>query len=488
MTSLGPILVATCANKSFSDLDVEVIDENNYKGPRDENNLPDHRVLQRQIPAQLVGFYCGLTSTMPRVFELAKFYQAQNVLTIGGGDHTSHLSEEAMQNGIDIVVRGEGEQVIVKIIQEFKKKSDWKKVAGISYKKRGKFFHNPPDKLELKNLADLPHPDFGLLRWAKKMFFYPINRTRGCSHRCEFCTVRTSPRWSSPKRVIENISWLVQTRKAHYFFIVDDRLNEDTEGTRQLFEAIASAKECGELPKKLSFIVQIRLEAAREIELLKLMRRAGVSMVCIGYESPIEQELLAMRKGIKPKDMVEYTKVFKKLGYWVHAMMIFGYPSQGEKITLTVKERMAEFKNFIKKSKPDTLQVLLATPVPGTDLFERLAKAGRIYPREIVGWENFDGGHLCFKPDEPMTAQEVQRASISIMKWFYSGWNFWKIPLVIFAFPFVVPFSFSAWQRQWRNTIWGYVGHRIVKQWVKMNFKADWLRRLSLAQEKLTTE
>ena len=195
-----------------------------------------------------------------------------------------------------------------------------------------------------------------------------------------------------------------------------------------------------------------------------------------------------MRKGIKPQDMVEYTKVFKKIGFWVHAMMIFGYPSQGEKINLTVKERVAEFKKFIKKTNPDTLQVLLATPVPGTDLYERLEKANRIYPREIVGWENFDGGHLCFKPDEPMTAQEVQRASISIMKWFYSSWNFWKIPLMIFAFPFVVPFSFSAWRRRWRNTIWGYVGHRIVKQWIKMNFKADWLTRLSLAQEKLATE
>jgi len=486
MTSLGPVLVATCVNKSFSDVDVEVIDENNYIGPLDERNLPDHKAFQEQRPAQFVGFYCSLTSTMPRVYELAKYYQAQKALTVGGGAHVNYLVDEALQNGLDIVVRGEGEEVIVQIIKAAKKNLGWEKIAGISFKKEGKIFHNPPEKLELCDLNSLPYPDFGLLRWAKKMVFYPLNRTRGCSRRCEFCTVNNKPRWVEPEKMFNNIAWLVQSRKAKHFFIVDDRLNEDAPGTEKLFRLLAQAKESGALPKNLSFTVQIRLEAAREEELLKLMYRAGVRMVCIGYESPIAEELQAMRKGIKPEDMVRYTKIFKKHGFWVHAMMIFGYPArQEEKILMSVKERITEFKKFIKKAKPDTIQVLLATPIPGTELYERLEKQGRIYPRDIVGWENYDGGHLCFEPDPPMSAQEVQRGSIAIMRRFYSGWNFWKIPLVIFAFPFVVPFgSFSRWYRLWRNSIWGYAGHRIVKKWLESSKQSRWLERLSLAQKR----
>lgn len=488
MTSLGPVLIATCVNKSFPDVDVEVIDENNYGGPRDAQNLPNHKLLQEQKPAQFAGFYCSLTSTMPRVFELAKLYKSEGALTVGGGAHVNYLVDEALHNGFDVVVRGEGEAAIIEIIKAAKEGRSFKKIAGISYQKNGKIFNNPPEKLEICDLNYLPNPDFGLLRYVKKLTFYPLNRTRGCSRRCEFCTVNNRPRWIEPQKAVDNIAWLVQSRKAKNFFIVDDRLNEDREGTEKFFELLAQAKEIGRLPKKLSFTVQIRLEAAREEALLKLMQRAGVRTVCIGYESPIAQELNAMKKGIKPQDMVDYTKIFKKNGFWVHAMMIFGYPvaSKSEKIIMSAKEKMNEFKRFVKKAKPDTLQVLLTTPIPGTDLYERLEKQGRLYPRELVGWENYDGGHLCFVPDPPMIASEVQHSSIEIMKWFYSYWNFWKIPGLIFAFPFLVPFSFSRWRRLWRNSIWGCGGHLIVKKWLKAHKKSQWLERLNLAHRKMS--
>ncbi len=489
MTSLGPILVATSVNKSFWDLDVEVIDENNYRGPRNEKKLPDHEYLQKERPAQFVGFYCGLTSTMPRVFELAAFYKNQGAATIAGGDHAAHLAEESLKNNIDIVVRGEGELVITEIIKALKEETILEKIGGISWRKNGKIFHNKPEKIELESLDNLVRPDFGLLRWANKISIYPINRTRGCSHRCEFCTVKTKPRWACADKALSDVFWLVQTRKAKNFFIVDDRLNEDAQGTRAFFESIIQAKKEGFLPKKIAFTVQIRLEAAREPEFLKLMHRAGVKAVCIGYESPIAQELNSMKKGLRPQDMVNYTKIFKKIGFWIHAMFIFGYPAKEGQISLSVRERVAEFKKFIRRSKPDTLQVMITIPLPGTELYERLNKQGRVYPRELVGWENYDGGHLCFKPDPPMNARQVQEGAIEIMKWFYSSWNFWKIPLLIFVFPFVVSFTFSSsgwqyWRRHWRNSILGYAGHLIIKQWLKLTKKSRWLERLALAQRK----
>ena len=71
-TSLGPICVATAASKL--DLwDVEVIDENNCRDghcPRDSEGRPDHRALQEVRPADVVGFYGSLSSTIPRLFEL----------------------------------------------------------------------------------------------------------------------------------------------------------------------------------------------------------------------------------------------------------------------------------------------------------------------------------------------------------------------------------------------------------------------------------
>ena len=66
--------------------DAEVIDENNLGryGPRDLHGGADHEVLQEQRPADVVGFYGGLTSTIPRLYDLARFYHGLSVPTLAG--------------------------------------------------------------------------------------------------------------------------------------------------------------------------------------------------------------------------------------------------------------------------------------------------------------------------------------------------------------------------------------------------------------------
>jgi len=113
-TALGPVSVATSA-REMEGWDVEVIDENNYRrsGPVDESGRPDHGVLQQLRPADIVGFYGGLTSTIPRLYELARFYQERSIPTLAGGQHfVGENITEALNNGVDTVVRGEAEEKI----------------------------------------------------------------------------------------------------------------------------------------------------------------------------------------------------------------------------------------------------------------------------------------------------------------------------------------------------------------------------------------
>ena len=72
MPPRGAVTVATCA-REFTDFDVELIDENNYSGAGTETASVDHCVLQEKRPAQYVGFYGGLTSTVPRLYEAAQW-------------------------------------------------------------------------------------------------------------------------------------------------------------------------------------------------------------------------------------------------------------------------------------------------------------------------------------------------------------------------------------------------------------------------------
>lgn len=460
MTSFGLIMVATVVSKLWG-WRVEVIDENNYRGPRDKRGLPDHHALQREKIAQAVGFYCGLTSTMGRVFELAEFYKQQGAITLAGGWHVHYCPEEALSRNIDLVVHGDGEVVIRQILNALTGTESIFDIPGISFLAAGQVRTNAPMMLEVPNLDELPYPDFGLLRYARKMNYYPIGRIRGCGMNCEFCSVKGKCRWATAQHFFGTINWLVETRGARYFFLVDDRLEQDVQSTIEFFQLIA--RKYG---KRLGFTVQIRLEAAKNTELLEAMKAAGVTAVCVGYESPIDEDLKTMRKGYLSSHMIEWTRILRRY-FWVHGMFIFGYPArEGEvRIKIGVKETARRFREFIRQAKIDSIQVMHAVPLVGTALRARLEKQGRVFPLELVPWSRYDGNYVCFMPDD-MTLAEFQETPLKIMKWFYGPFGFLKVSLRTVAFP--VDFLIRGWHR-WRRGWWrdvvNYGGHLLIQRW-----------------------
>ena len=150
------------------------------------------------------------------------------------------------------------------------------------------------------------------------------------------------------------------------------------------------------------------------------MRQAGIKYVAIGFESPIDEELKAMNKAIRSRDMLSLVQVYHRFGFLIHGMFIFGYPlAERAAFTMPVRERVQRFRRFIRQAKIDTVQVLLPVPLPGTGLRRRLEEQNRIYALQDVGWEYYDGNFPLFEPDEPMTAQEIQAAGKQIMSRVY---------------------------------------------------------------------
>src|SRR3989338_1074422 len=93
--------------------------------------------------------------------------------------------------------------------------------------------------------------------------------------------------------------------------------------------------------RRLDMTVQIRLDKARDTELLSAMRGAGINTVAIGFESPIEEELKAMNKHLKPEDMLSLVRIYHKFGFLIHGMFIFGYPlKEGIDFSMPAKERL----------------------------------------------------------------------------------------------------------------------------------------------------
>jgi radical SAM superfamily enzyme YgiQ (UPF0313 family) len=443
-TALGPVCVAGAVNK-MEQWDVEVIDENNLGkfGPRSDTVGADHEFLQRLRPADVVGLYGGLTSTIPRLYQIANFYKNRGISTIAGGQHfVEETIPAALSAGIDYIVPGEAEETIKELLQAIVANRDADAVKGIAYLKDGRLFFTPKREPQT-DFDKLPLPDFSLVRYAKIKLF-PVERIRGCGMNCEFCTVKGQPRHAEPKRLLEHISLLVETYNAKSFFIVDDLFGQQRDETIRFCRMLADYRT-----------------------------------LCIGNESPIEEELKAMNKHIRSADMLSMTRIFHESGFLVHGMFIFGYPLKDNSgFKMSVNERVKCYKNFIRKAKIDTVQILLPVPIPGTELRGRLQRQKRIYPLEDIGWEYYDGSFPLFEPDEPLNSEEIQQGCRKIMGRFYRFGYIFLVPLNILSFTRLIFFfhnirlGWRRWHRSWRNYLIRFGGWITMRRW-SSEFKKD---------------
>ena len=433
--SLGPVMIASVADKALPWLTAEVISENNYrwrsrKGIADAQGLPDHRAIQTEQPARYIGVSASITNAAPRALDIIRLYrqlpkEIQPRAIIVGGWHAGDCPDEFLEAGADIVVHGEGAGVLPKLLETMERGGYLSEIPGISYRTETGIRRNGPEFLALTQaeLEALPNPNFDLVRYAK-LKVVPVSRTWGCSGLCRFCRVKNEPRTLSPDRFTQHLKELVSKGYRH-FFLVDDRSEEDIEGFTAWLQQIADFRRERHV-RRFSLTVQARLSLAEEPEVLQLMRKAGVQTVAIGFESPIPEEVWAMRKPISPQKMVEWTHIWKRHGFYVHAMFIFGYPiPEGKRQPLnaagepmTARERANAFWRFLKAAKPDTIQVLALTPIPGTEDWDELEEQNRIFKE--LGWEAWDGLHVVFQPDAGMSPKEVQHEVMRIHRKFYA--------------------------------------------------------------------
>jgi len=489
-TALGPIMVATMISR-IPGWNVEVIDENNYfkHAPHTDDGRPDHEELQRRHPADIIGIYGGLSSTVPRIYAIADFYHTQGIPVIAGGQHfVGDNIREGLDHHIDYLIMGEGEDAIGELLEKLTCQEVPDRVAGLAFYRDGQLVQTPA-RPEIDDLERLPLPDFSLLRLAR-MILYPVGWARGCCMHCEFCTVKGNVRCPAPDYVYEQIVSLFERMRAKTFFIVDDLFGQHRKDALILCQRLAEYQD--RMHVHFFITVQIRLDRATDTELLTAMRRAGVRMVAIGYESPIPEELLAMNKKLKPEDMIDFTKRYHQAGFIVHGMFIFGYPHQvGQAFEMPVNERIKAFRRFIRKARIDTIQILLPVPLPGTEMTQRLSDTGRIFSRKVIDWEYYDGNFPLFIPDAPLTAEDLRLAQKKLMGGFYRFDYIFFIVMNILLFPAIICASFSigkGWRRWYQSfhcNTWRFIGWNIFRKWSNRRRQNEFDVRLGQAQQSL---
>ena len=283
---------------------------------------------------------------------------------------------------------------------------------------------------------------------------------------------------------------LYEKHGARRFFIVDDLFGQDRLETLRLCRMLRDYQD--RVRTKFSITVQIRLDKARDPELLLAMREARINTVAIGFESPIAEELKAMNKHLKPDEMVALARLYHRAGFWVHGMFIFGYPMKpGVEFRMTAQERVKRFRRFIRNARIDTLQVLLAGPLPGTELRRRLAEENRLYSPQYVGWEYYDGNFPLFEPDPPLTAEEMQASVRKIMAGFYRADRFLSVALNILSFPAIVLYlhnlkvGWHRWSHRWWNSLTGVAGWHIIQKWTAQYNEGAFRQKVAQARQNL---
>ena len=190
--------------------------------------------------------------------------------------------------------------------------------------------------------------------------------------------------------------------------------------------------------------------------------------------------------------MVSLARTYHNYGFLVHGMFIFGYPMrEGIPFAMDADERVKRFRQFIKKAKVDTVQVLLPVPLPGTELTRRLKAQNRVYSTRNVGLEFYDGNFPLFEPDEPLTAESMQQAVQTIMARFYRPSRVFAIALHILCFPAVIyPFhrigaNWRKWWRKWKKTCYRVGGWFLLREWSAAFKSSQFLANLEHARKRL---
>jgi radical SAM superfamily enzyme YgiQ (UPF0313 family) len=292
--------------------------------------------------------------------------------TMLGGSHVSFWDENALNEcpSLDIVVRREGEMTFLELLQKLQSKSSLAGVLGSTFRKSDGTVVRNEDRPFIENLDDLPFPAHHLLpldafhRMGKTIF--PLTTSRGCVYWCDFCsTVRMfgkGYRMRSPKNVVDEMEMLQNKYGESQFTFYDDAFTVNRERVVKICEELRARKLA------VNWDCETRVDMVDK-ELLQTMRNAGCMAVWFGVESGSQKILGQMNKKIK-LDQTRYAyKTAHDLGLMTVASTVIGFPGETE-------ETAWETINFIKELNPDDIGFYVATPYPGTPMYDLVKQKG----------------------------------------------------------------------------------------------------------------
>ena len=355
------------------------------------HNALTHEVLDW---AEIVGISSD-TASYPETLTIAKIARDAGKKIIMGGYHVTFLDREALDTSLtDFIVRGEGEEIMLNLLNTLESGDNLDKVDGISYLKSGVYCRNK-DSDPPTDLNKMPFPARDLLpmhSYRSRMngwSFTSLITSRGCPYNCHFCCSSKfgGLKWRarSAESIVDEIEHLYYNYDYKVFSFMDDNFTLRPE---RVYEFADELEKRG--LKDIHWWCFSRVDIlAKNEEMIKRMAESGAYMVFLGLESNNQQILNNYHKNVGNNQQQRAIELLNKYGIKIHASYIIGDISE----TVEMVENTIQWASQVNAK---TTQFSILTPYPGTELFSHVKKENRLFHEK---WDLFDGMHPVMKLD-----------------------------------------------------------------------------------------
>ena len=362
----------TVAAETPRGVEIRIVDEQIEEVPFDER-------------FDLVGI-TAMTAAAPRAYEIAHRYREQGVPVVMGGYHASLYPDETLHH-VDGVCIGDAEGVWPRIVEDAR-----------SGRLRGIYRAPCPDSL--RDLKELPRH---LIAGRSYATIQAVQATRGCPHRCAFCSVSAFHGGTFRTRPMEDVVREVAGLPERFFIFVDDSLTADPDYARELFHALK--------PLRKEWMSQATLKITDNPDLVALAAEAGCVGLFVGLETFSTENLDGVEKGFnRVTEYGERIEMLHSHSIGVEAGIVFGFDSDGPEV-------FQETLRIVDDLRIDMAQISILTPIPGTPQYAAMKE--RIVDHD---WSHYDYHHAVFRPAR-MSKDELKSGHDWITREFYAPWR-----------------------------------------------------------------
>lgn len=387
-SSLSVGLLSIASYLDQQGLSVKIID-----GARQSNYL---NLLKQELQdCQIIGLSV-MTTQVPAALEINQLVKKINpqCLIVWGGTHPTFFPKETVsQELIDVVVVGEGEEVML----DLAKQKDLSEIKGICYKKFGQIFVNPVRPLH--DPAKMPLFNWGLVppEVLTKLSLIPSLTSRGCPYRCTFCInaiLQNHWRARSVEQVLEDLKIIKQKnyfqgKKLRFW---DENFFVNLPRVKGIIEGMI--KNDLVIPWETTIRADYLCEGMVDDELLAKLKQSGCYLLSFGAESGSPKILKKIKKDITPEQVINSAKQCLKHGIIPQYSFMIGLPGETRADmyqTLKLIDQLVALGDKVQILGPQAFR-----PYPGSVLYEECLQAGWQAPQSLLEWSRLIEGELSY--------------------------------------------------------------------------------------------